>query len=345
MSANIVRIDKVGGLITPKIGVTKDAIIAAMVAGDGKFLADSYLQQKLVRSKETKRTYRKSILAFFSWLKRVGRQFVGVEKDDLVLYTEDLAESGHAQSTINTYTVTLRGFFEWLDEQGVYSNVAAKMKTFRENGIDGHVKMHLSDEQVCNVLKAVQEQSLRDYVIINLMIFRGLRTVEISRANIEDIRFINGVRILAIQGKGHREKSRMVTLSDDLFAILKEYLSHRSGALGGAPLFVGESRNRKGRRLSPRTIQYIGKSALRKAGIDSRYFTTHSFRHTAGVSIIRNGGNIYDVQQILGHSSTATSEIYLKSAENELRLKNPPERFLDNAFKNYQSSDTYHGNA
>ena len=84
--------------------------------------------------------------------------------------------------------------------------------------------------------------------------------------------------------------------------------------------------------MTPRRVQQIVKDGLRAIGLTSRDFSPHSLRHTTAVAILENGGTVRDVQVVLGHSSVSTSEIYIKSAEEDMRLANPPEKIIKNAF-------------
>ena len=317
--------------VLASLSAERTTLLHEFLVGNWKFVLEAYIAQKQVKSVETKKTYHKYLKVFFEWMDSLGIALPSLNKDTLVSFIEELSQSGHSQKTINLYIVSLRGFFSWTaeDEVRLYPNIASRLKTYHEQSDNGHVKMHLSSKQKDALMEYMKTRPLRDYVMVCLMVLRGLRTIEVSRINVDDLRQIDNHKILFIQGKGRQDKSRFVVLSDSLDELIKKYMSSRGRILSAGPLFVGQGRGSHGNRISPRTIQKISKDALRAIGIDSAYYTPHSFRHTAGVDIIKNGGTIYDVQQVLGHSSTATSEIYLQSAASDLRMENPPERFLD----------------
>ena len=291
-------------------------------------VVSAYLSQKDVGSKETKRTYKKALTQFFHYVGDHGLVLGALTAADLVAYKEYLTEKRHCSSmTVSTYVCALRGFYEWAESERLYPNIARTLRTSHDNE---HIRMHLTRQQTTRLLEYFRTVGVREYAMANLMLRCGLRTVEVSRADIKDIAFIEDARVLYIQGKGRKDKKRWVVLRDAAYGPIREYLDTRDDALPSAPLFVGQGKGSRGHRLSTRTIQDICKRGLRAIGLDSHQYSAHSLRHTAGVRIINNGGTVADVQEVLGHASIDTSRIYLKSANTEIRLANPAERFLDN---------------
>ena len=98
------------------------------------------------------------------------------------------------------------------------------------------------------------------------------------------------------------------------------------------PLFTSLSKNNLKGRLTTRSISGLAKLGLRKIGLNSPKLTAHSFRHTAAVNVLRSGADLYTTQLFMRHSDPATTQIYLKTVEEEFRLKNAPEKLLDNVF-------------
>ena len=174
--------------------------------------------------------------------------------------------------------------------------------------------------------------SLRDYAIVNLILRTGLRTVEVVRADVGDITFKGDKRVLLVWGKGHTEKDDFVVLSEKAYEPIKNYLATRKGAKAGEPLFTSNSRQNYGERLTTRTISALCKEGLKAIGLDGKEYTAHSLRHTTAVAILKHGGMITDVQDVLRHTSPATSQIYTESVKEELRLERAPEQLLDVAF-------------
>ena len=165
-----------------------------------------------------------------------------------------------------------------------------------------------------------------------MLLRTGLRTIEVSRANIEDITFKGNQRVLVIQGKGRDEKDDFVILTDSAYKPIARYLKSRGKVNSGEPLFVSNSNNNKGKRLSTRTISYIAKEGLKAIGLDNRGFTAHSLRHTTAVSILRAGGNLETAQYTLRHANPSTTQIYTATIKEEMRLQNSGEALIDKIY-------------
>ena len=287
----------------------------------------AYIIQKDVGSKETSRTYRKELELFFRWVEASGRDISSLTGVDIIEYKQYLEDERFLTSqTIAGYMSALRGFYAWAESEKIYPNIA---KGIRSRHDTEHIRMHLTRQETHDLLEYSKNGNLRDFAMINLMLRCGLRTIEVSRTRICDIAILEGKRSLYIQGKGRKDRKRWVVLRDGAWLPIKKYLDTRSGYTVSSPLFISESHRSYGKALSARSVQYICKQSLRSIGLDSHQYSAHSLRHTAGVRIINNGGTVADVQEVLGHASIDTSRIYLKSANTELRLSNPAERFLD----------------
>ena len=175
--------------------------------------------------------------------------------------------------------------------------------------------------------------AMRDFAMVNLMLRTGLRTIEVSRADIGDIVSKRGRRILKVWGKGHSEKDDFVVLTNDAYKPIKDYLKHRPEAGPEEPLFACEGLDSKGRRMSTRRIQAICKEGLRSIGLDGHEYSAHSLRHTTGTQILLNGGTMFDVQNVLRHTTPATSQLYVNTIMEDKRLDDASEQLLDKSFK------------
>ena len=182
------------------------------------------------------------------------------------------------------------------------------------------------------LLSYYQDKALRDYAIITLLLRTGLRTIEVIRANVEDITFKGSQRVLLIQGKGRDEKDNFVLLTDKTYQPIAQYLATRGNINGSEPLFTSTSNNSKGERLTTRSISYIAKEGLKAIGLDERAFTAHSLRHTTAVNILRAGGSLETAQFTLRHSNPATTQIYTATLNEERRLQNSGEALIDTLY-------------
>ena len=274
--------------------------------------------------------YNRTLSQFFKWVEETGRQLPNLSRVDILEYKDHLSQDGLSALTIGSYIVAVRKFYEWAEANKLYPNIAKGIKTPRR--VQAFKKQHLSDTKSAELLSYFEEKSLRDYAIVNLILRTGLRTIEVVRLNIEDITYKQERRILKVWGKGHSEKDSFVILSDKAYLPIANYLATRKGAKQGEPLFVSNSRQNKGERLTTRTISHLCKEGLQAIGLDGKEFTAHSLRHTTAVAILKHGGAITDVQSVLRHSSPVTSQIYTESVKEEMRLETAPEMMLDEAF-------------
>ena len=127
----------------------------------------------------------------------------------------------------------------------------------------------------------------------------------------EDIKEENSLIKLYIKGKGRREKEEYVMLTEEAYGPLKALRIENKGYV-----FKSESIKNKGCGLSTSMIRRIVKEALRKCGLREE-LSAHSFRHTFATMALKNGADLYYVQQALRHRSITTSELYLKPIERE----------------------------
>lgn len=274
--------------------------------------------------------YVRTLIQFFKWVEDSKKNLPTLTSTDILEYRDSLEASGRSNLTIGSYLVTVREFYAWAEGRGLYRNIAKGIKTPRRKK-DEFVKQHLSDEQAAALLDFYKDRSLRDYAIVNLMLRTGLRTIEVVRADIEDITYRGGNRILKIWGKGNEAKDDYVMLTDKAYIPIHNYLITRKGAKGGEPLFCSESHQNSGKRLTTRTISQICKDGLRGIGLDCREFSAHSLRHTTACSMLMHGASLMQVQYSLRHNSPLTTEIYLKSLKKENILSNSYQ-LLDSAF-------------
>lgn len=262
----------------------------------------------------SRRTYENAIKQFLGYLAESGT--AAPTRDTIASWRDSLAAT-KKPSTVATYLTAVKVFFSWLEDEGLYKNIAKRVKCPKITS--GHKKDYLNAEQCKSVLAAIDregERGLRNYAIISLMLTTGLRDIEIARADLNDLATLNGEPVLYIQGKGRDERNEFVKLAQPVYKALADYLTAR-GAETSEPLFTGTSNNGRGQRLTTRTVSSIAKKALQAAGYDSERLTAHSLRHTAATMALRNGAELTQVQQLLRHSNINTTMIYVHELERE----------------------------
>ena len=269
-------------------------------------------------SPRTVETYTHNVRRFFEWAADNGIQ--QPQRADIIRYKEDLLTS-HKPATVTGYIAALRIFFEWTSTEGVYPNIAAHIKGAKIGR--EFKKDYLTQSQARELLADVDTATLtgkRDLAMLLLMITTGLRTIEIERANIEDMKLTAGFTALYIQGKGKDGKSDYVKIPAEVEKAIRQYLKARGKQGANAPLFASTAHRNEGERLTTRSIRRIVKEHLRGAGFDSDRLTAHSLRHTAATLNLLAGGTLEETKQLLRHADISTTMIYshaLDRANNE----------------------------
>lgn len=295
-------------------------------------LLDAFILSQDVKQ-SSRNLYIRTLRQYLLWVEETGRNHSNIVRADIIRYKEDLLEKGLSPLSVGSYLTVVRKFYEWAEANKLYVNVAKGVKTPKRK--HSFKKMPLEPEQATTLLdhfRNKQVEGLRDFALVNLLLRTGLRTIEVSNADIGDITFKQGKRVLLIQGKGEVEKNNFVILTAKAYGPIKAYLESRPGAKISEPLFISESNNSKGKRLRTRSISKIVKEGLKSVGMDSKHLTAHSLRHTLAVSILRAGGSLTDAQGVLRHANPATTQIYTRAIEEEMRIKNAPEELIEDVY-------------
>jgi len=211
-------------------------------------------------------------------------------------------------ATKNKQLATARIFLKELNRIGVLPrDITQNIKSFNQGR--KHKRSGLNETQVSRIINALAElplttQNTRLKALLSLLIFQGLRQVEIVRLNIADINLEASSAL--VQGKG-RDDKEVVDLHPQTVKALREYLS--SNKLADGPLFVSNSNNGKNQRLTTKSIRVIVGKLLSEVGIEGK--TTHGFRHFFTTTLIKQfGGNLLDVMAYTRHKSMEMLVVY-----------------------------------
>lgn len=276
-------------------------------------------------SESSRQTYTKSLKQLFKFFS--ANEITNPSRADLIDWLDDMKSEGKSASTIQLYLTATKIFFRWTAQEGIFANIADHMKSGVKPS-HNHKKDALSTDQCKELVKNVSGddlKSLRDRAILSLMTTSGLRTIEVVRANVGDIRFERGKVFLYVQGKGRSTADEKVLLSKQTYSVVKIYLKARGKVQASAPLFVSTSRRNKNARLETQTISRMVKKNLRGIGLDSPRLTAHSLRHSTATNLIFAGIELPKVQMILRHKSLNTTMIYAAAWE---RYNNDGEQIL-----------------
>ena len=286
----------------------------------------SLFAAELDTSEKTRQTYTRALRQWQKHLEENAQEVTQATRESVLAYKEKLAAEGKSAATVNAYLSAVRALYSWLEAKRIYPNIAATVKGQRRN--PHSPKDALTREQAARLLDQKPEtlQQLRDYALINLLLRRGLRTIEAARANIGDVRQVNGEAVLYVQGKGYSDKGEFVILNEACLVPLYAYLEARGERDKDAPLFAGIGNRNKGGRMSTRAISRICKDAMQAAGISSAHLTAHSLRHTAVTFALLGGASVQEAQAMARHASLNTTMIY---AHNLDRMEAGAEHALD----------------
>ena len=240
-------------------------------------------------------------------------------REDFINYREFLRKN-FSVATANLSITAAKLFFKFLQVEGYISNNPTEhLKGFKNT--PEHKKDALAADDVKAIFESLnvsRETFFRDRAIFALMTSAGLRTVEVSRADVGDIVRRGKKIFLYVQGKGHDAKDAVAKIPEKVYKMISEYLATREKISADSPLFISKRK----KRLRADCISRIIKTTLRRAGYDSERLTAHSLRHTAATNALRNGATLRQVQQMLRHKNIAVTQIYLHELD---RLDNNAE--------------------
>jgi integrase/recombinase XerC len=271
--------------------------------------------------------YTKAIKQFFKFI--TNRQIAQPNRENVIEFRDYLKTYCKA-GTIQTYLIAVKLFFKWTAQAGIYQNIAEHIKGAKTNR--EYKKDYLTSLQAKAVLSGIDRSTLkgkRDYAILTLMTTGGLRTIEVIRANFEDLRTAADSEVLYIQGKGRDEKTEYIKITPQVSEAIRDYINMRETKPESVkPLFESISNHDKGQRMTTRSISRIVKNRLLAVGYNSDRLTAHSLRHTAITLSLLAGASIQEAQQLARHSNINTTMIYSHNIE---RANNRCEALIANA--------------
>lgn len=272
-----------------------------------------YLHPFLVQqdAEKTRNDYRSELRLFSVWLRKPVREVTPL---DLIAYRKALEERGLQPATIHKKLSVLRSFFTFVSQMFNLPNPALCVRLPKVN--DQSMKAVLSLQEVGRFLSVIDNRAVlgkRDLAIMGLLLVNGLRTIEVSRATVEDMHEIEGISVLKVHGKGG--KIADVKLREDVHGAIRSYLDVRNDVEPDAPLFLAVGNLARGR-ISEKTIQARVRHYLKLAGIQKPNLTAHSLRHTCAVLTLSLGkADLIQVQRLLRHSDPKVTMRYVQSLD------------------------------
>ena len=276
---------------------------------------ERFLRYEKHRSEETIRSYISDLEGFFGYMARRGvRHLESIDASLIREWLGSLHLRQAARSTVARRGSTLRTFFTWAqDEELVHANPTRGMRTpKREN----HLPPVLSQEQMNQLLTTLQKRRVQDprdarllrlEAVVEVLYASGMRISELTGLDLQSVDRAN--KTVRVLGKGNKE--RVVPLGTPALKALNSWVSYGrpqwipEGAQGVTALFIGP----RGGRANARQIREDLTRLLRTVE-NTTASGAHVLRHSAATHLVDGGADIRSVQELLGHSSLATTQIY-----------------------------------
>lgn len=285
-------------------------------------LLDDYERHLRLRrrlSEHTVRAYRSDLEGLLSHLQRL--RIGGLEAVDLPALRSWLANQrtrGQARSTLQRRTAAVRVFFAWALESGrVAVDPAATLRSPATTRLLPPTLERSDAEAMLTAAKAVAEETggplgLRDVAILEVLYAGGLRVSELCGLDVAHLDVDRG--LVRLRGKG--DKDRTVPLGAPAWRALDEWLRRGREQLATSPepVFVGE----RGGRVDPRVVRRVVHRALRLVE-GAPDLGPHGLRHAMATHLLEGGADLRSVQEMLGHASLATTQIYTHVSNERLR--------------------------
>jgi integrase/recombinase XerD len=276
-------------------------------------------------SHNTISAYRNDLRQFLAHVQETARLASWPELDQghLTGYVLYLRERDYARSTIARKVAAVKSFCQFLVSDGVLrSNPSENLASPR---VDKYAPKAISEDSIKRLLSKPMESSspeaLRDKAMLETLYATGMRVSELTSLDIADLDLVRS----EIVCRSRLDRERRVPLCDDAIRALTVYLTegrpHLRGSASVAALFL----NHRGNRLTRQGFWLILKSYADACGIAD--ITPHTIRHSFAVHNLANGSELRDIQQIMGHMSLSTTQIYQQIIEKD--GSGPPE--LDSA--------------
>ena len=275
---------------------------------------ESYLEYCTYRKEldaKTVKAYRIDLNQFFSFA-CCGEP----EKETIESYITDLHKK-YKQKTVKRKIASVKAFYSYLEEEEVLEqNPFRKIKVkFKETIVLPRIIPREEIEQLLNYMYVYlndlsgigYKHGLRDAAVVELFFATGARVYEISNIRSESINLNSG--LIRIMGKGGKERYIQISNEAVLEILRKYYAENEKDIKRSGYFFV----NNRGNRYTEQSIRLMLKKYTKKAGIETK-ITPHMFRHSFATYLIEEGVDVSCVQQILGHSSIKTTQIYIHVA-------------------------------
>ena len=265
------------------------------------------------RSPRTIESYRRDLEAYESSLAGRGVTVVTANPGDIDRYLSEMRQEGRAPASVARARSSIRGLHRFLADEGVVTGDPSRSAPVVR--VPSRVPKALPEAVIIDLLDGIGGEdplSLRDRAVLELLYGTGARVSEITDLDLDDLAFDDG--LLRVTGKG--DKERLVPVGRSAQAAIGRWcepgardslLARSTRRDDHSALFV----NQRGRRLSRQGVHLLVSNRARRAGIASPV-SPHVLRHSCATHMLAHGADVRVVQELLGHASVATTQLYTK---------------------------------
>jgi integrase/recombinase XerC len=280
-----------------------------------------HLRSQRNMAEHTVRAYRTDLLNLFTHLGRLGID--SLDKVDLRALRSWLAKQhtvGHARTTLQRRAAAARVFFAWAHETGqVTTDPAANLRSPKTTRVlpptlDRATAAQMLDEAIASARETGGPAGARDVAILEVLYSTGIRVSELCGLDLNDLD--RERRVIRVFGKGSKE--RTVPLGAPALRAVDAWLAKARSQLmtdqSGRAVFIGD----RGKRIDPRVVRRIVHRSLRMTE-GAPDLGPHGLRHAMATHLLEGGADLRSVQEMLGHASLATTQIYTHVTNERLR--------------------------
>ncbi len=264
----------------------------------------------------------------------VDKLLLAADVNTIRRFMASLAEQQYSKSTTARKLATLRSFYKFLVKRDyVSSNPVTTIKTPKQ---DKKLPKFLEYEEVQRLLNTPPANTwlgARDRAILEVLYCTGMRVSELVALNMDDVDFLS--EVIHIRGKGKKE--RISPIGSSALQQIQAYIEYRNKRMANDSDFDSKVlfANKHGKRLSTRSVRRKMDKYLVEAGLDPS-ISPHTLRHSFATHMLNNGADLRSVQELLGHQSLSTTQIYTHVSTTQLNEQYHQAHPMEN-----QSPDTY----
>ena len=247
----------------------------------------------------------------------IDQMILSIDVNAVRLYMALLNEKRYSKATVARKLATLRSFYKFLVKRNqIASNPVATIRTPKQ---EKRLPKFLEYSEVKKLLETPPTDNwlgARDRAILETLYSTGIRVSELVALNMDDIDFLG--EVVHVRGKGKKE--RIAPISSSVLQVIQHYMEFRNkrsqsnGNFDSKVLFV----NKHGKRLSTRSVRRKMDKYLKIAGLDPA-ISPHTLRHSFATHMLNNGADLRSVQELLGHQSLSTTQIYTHLTTKKLK--------------------------